>query len=243
MKKIWFIALMGIALMSFTSCGGDDEEDTDTGSIVGTWTATESGYDLYMDITSSGFRFDISKPGQGGTYETGRWYEKEGTFTFVGTQNVVLAQGKLKGDRLTLTLLNPMVISMLGSQSAGNIVFTRSGGGGGNTGKGYLVVQNLSENKDIVKLNLYDANGYLLSTDEDRLEPGYQFTYEVPVGDYIGELTAEDGRTFRSGVFKIIKGKYTVLRYDGSSAWLEATGIDMSPQARNARMKTFLPSK
>lgn len=231
MRQIFFTTLMSIMMTSLFSCSGeDDKEKVETGSIVGTWTAKASGYDLKMKITPTDFRFDISKPGQGGTYDKGEYLINSGKATFVGMQDALLGTGGLIDGKLVLTFVNPMVIGMIGTQAASQTVFTREEGEEGD-GTGYLVVQNLSENCDITMLKLYDADGNLLSTDEDRLPPEYQFSYELPVGNYIGELTDAKGKTFRSGVFKIIKNKHTVLQYDGSSAWLEATGVDMSSKA------------
>ncbi len=234
------LALLGIVMTSLVSCSKDNnEEEVKTDSIVGMWTATASGYDLKMKITPTDFRFDISKPGKGGTYDKGEYLVNDGKATFVGMQDAVLATGGLTNEKLMLTFVNPMIIGMIGTEAASKTVFTREEENG--DGMGHLVVQNLSQSYDITMLKLYNAGGNLLNTDEDRLPPEYQFSYELPVGSYIGELTDEKGKTFRSGVFKIIKDKYTVLRYDGSSAWIEATGIDMSSKAVRSLQSSGYP--
>lgn len=238
--KRFSLALMGIVLTSLVSCSKDNnEEEMKTDGIVGMWTATASGYDLKMKITPTDFRFDISKPGKGGTYDKGEYLINGGKATFVGMQDAVLATGGLTNGKLMLTFVNPMIIGMIGTEAASKTVFTREEEN--SDGTGHLVVQNLSQSYDITMLKLYNTGGDLLNTDEDRLPPEYQFSYKLPVGSYIGELTDEKGKTFRLGVFKIIKDKYTVLRYDGSSAWIEATGIDMSSKAVRSLQSSVCP--
>jgi hypothetical protein len=94
-------------------------------------------------------------------------------------------------------------------------------------GKGILVIQNLSD-YDIETIYFYDEEETFIGIDNKVLEPDYQVEYDnsFDAGSYIVEVTDERDKSFKSKLFKLIKDKYTVLKYDGSSLSVIATGAD-----------------
>lgn len=231
MNKIWLIFALISLMLGTASCSKDDDkegevEETD---IVGAWVATSGGYDLSLDVTSTGYNFMMGKPGKGGVTDSGTYeISNDGKIIFENKSGDVLAMGYLKNENLTLTFVNSMALIMLGN-GAGNVVFTLE------NGEGYIVIQNLSASNNIVALKFYDGNNKLINTDTDVLEPDYQFTYdEVPVGTYLVEATDSKGKSYKTNSFKVIKDKYSVLEYTGSALKVVATGVNESDFSRSA---------
>lgn len=233
-------------MFGIVSCSKDDKEDEiDDGDriekedIIGTWTAPSGKYNLTLIITSSDYDFTISEPGRGGSYDRGTYEISDaGKITFVNTSNTVLAMGQLRNGRLALTFVNSIAIMMLGTEAASNTEFILSGDDGTDEEEsGFLIVQNLSENNDLVAFYFYDESNNLLDSDSDTLEPGYQFTYEVMTGNYIVKVTDDRGKSFTSKSFKVIKNKATILGYNGSALNVSATGVEKSKILPDTNLK------
>lgn len=236
--KFGFSILMICIAMGavFSSCSDDDDDDNnkvDEQGIVGIWKATSGKYNLTLEITKTGYDFLLSEPGNGGVTDKGTYELSKEKYIFINNQESLLAMGELKNGKLSLTFVNSIMIMMLGTKDASLLTFTRSEGDGDDgdddkDDKGYLIVQNLSENYDIVSISLYDKDGNYVGSDTDLLESGYQFEYEFPTGSYTLKITNDINKSYTSKTFKVIKNKVTVLAYTGSSFDILATGIDPS---------------
>lgn len=237
MNKIWLVFALTAIMLGTASCSDDDDkvEEIDETDLIGTWETTAGKWDLSLEITSSTYSFVMSQPGKGGSTDSGTYeINKDGKIIFTNKSGDVLAMGYYKNEKLTLTFVNSIAIISLGAEYASNVVFTLSDDGSGDEDTGYLYLQNLSANYNIVSTKLYDASGEYLGSDTDVLEPDYQFEYETPVGSYTLEVKDSKGKTYKSKSFKIIKNKITVLGYDGSSLNVLATGINESDLTRSA---------
>lgn len=239
MKKIWFIILASI-LFGTVSCTKDGDEDEKTEwdnmeaeDIIGHWTATAGKYDLTLDITASGYDFRLSEPGNGFIWDAGTWEIDGNGLMLVGSDTEkTLMLGGLQNGKLVMTFVDYTILQMIGTQAASQTIFTRSEGSGEEEGFGFLVIQNLSEDNDIIEISIYDDAEELVGSDTEPLEPGYQFTYEdVMTGNYIVEVRDDDGESYTSKSFEIVDGKATVLEYDGSGLDVSATGVDMEKSA------------
>jgi len=238
MNKIWLVFALTSIMFGTISCSEEDKKDdedkgkkTEEISIVGTWTASSGKYDLSLKITASNYNFLLSEPGKGGVTDKGTYeISDEGDVVFVDNQGKPFAAGQLKNKKLSLTFVNYIMIMMLGTDAASNTTFTLSEEENNDETDdddsfGYLTIQNLSDNYDIVSFKLYDEDGNFLASDLDVLVPDYQFTYEIMTGSYITEITDSRNKSFTSKPFRIIKDKSTVLKYTGSAIEIIATGI------------------
>ncbi|WP_029906752.1 hypothetical protein [Prevotella sp. 10(H)] len=245
MNKIWLVCILSI-LFGLVSCSKDNDEEEkeeeyeyeiEETDIVGKWVTTSGKYNLTLLITASDYDFTISEPGKGGSYDRGTYdIANTGKITFTNTSKTILAMGYLRNGKLTLSFVNSIALIMLGT-AAGNIEFTLSEDvvePPVEEGEGALIIQNLSDNYDIVKLDLYDGDGEHLGSDTDVLEPGYQFTYDVEAGSYVAKVTDSRGKSYTSKTLKVVKDKVTVLAYNGSALNILATGIDESQLSKAA---------
>lgn len=232
MNKTLLVYILAAILFGIVSCSKDDEEKIEEGDkiekedIIGKWTAVSGKYNLSLEITASGYNFLLSEPGNGGVTDKGTYeISDDGKISFIN-KNSLLALGYKQNGKLSLTFVNSIMISMLGTAAASNTIFTLSDED--DEEYGFLVIQNLSENNNIVAFYFYDSAGDLIGSDSDILEAGYQITYEdVMTGNYIVKVTDDKGKSFTSKSFKIIKDKTTVLEYNGSALNVSATGIDV----------------
>lgn len=240
MHKTWLIfALISIVLGTVSCSKSEDEKyvEEETG-FVGKWIATSGKYNLIMKITAIRYSFSINEPGNGGVIDEGTYeVSNAGIISFTSDQGALLANGYIRNGKLSLTFVNSAAIMMLGIQAAGNTTFTLSeeeddNNTGGNDDYGFLVIQNLSVNYNIVAFKFYDGKGNYLDSDSDVLAPGYQFAYETQTGNYIVEITDNRNKSFRSKSFTVIKDKSTVLAFDGSALNILATGMDNSGLSR-----------
>lgn len=249
MHKTWLIFALISIILGTVSCSKSEDEkyiEEETG-YVGKWVATSGKYNLTLNITSSGYVFSITEPGNGGSSDKGT-YEiyNDNKISFISSEmKTVLANGQLKNGKLSLTFVNSIPILMLGTGAASNITFTLSdeednNETGGNDDSGFLVIQNLSGSYNIITFKFYDGSGNYLDSDSDILEPGYQFTYETQTGKYIVEITDNRNKSFRSGSFTIIKDKSTVLAFDGSSLNILSTRMETQRDHRSNDEKLFL---
>jgi hypothetical protein len=236
MNKTLLISVLAAILFGMVSCSKDDDAKIEEGDkiekedIIGKWTAVSGKYNLSLEITASGYNFLLSEPGNGGVTDKGTYtISGDGKISFEN-KNALLALGYKQNGKLSLTFVNSVMISMLGTAAAGNTIFTLSNEDNEEDDEnyGFLVIQNLSEGNNIVAFYLYDNTGELIGSDPDILESGYQITYEgVMTGNYIVKVTDDKGKSFTSKSFKIIKDKATVLEYNGSALNVSATGIDI----------------
>ncbi|MDH6357287.1 hypothetical protein [Parabacteroides sp. PF5-9] len=230
----------------FSGCSDNDKETDPVegkNDITGTWIASSGKYDLTLKITKSAYDLRITQPGKGGMYDIGRWeVGDDGRLILINEQEEILAMGGVINNKLSLTFVNSLSIGILGLEAASNLTFTRSNAeeedpGDDDDSVGLLVIQNLSDSRSILSFVFYDEDGNLLDTDDDELEAGYQFGYEIPVGNYKVKITDTAKKSYTSKVFKIVKDKATVLEYDGSSFTISATGIDPSEFTRSVKLK------
>jgi len=176
-------------------------------------------------ITESEYNFSLKETGKGGVTDKGTYeLTSGGAVSFSNKQGSLLAVGQLKKETLSLTFVNSVVVMMLGTEAASSISFALSDDE--DESSGFLIIQNLSTNKTLVGFGFYDIDGDYLGSDSDELEAGYQFTYEVETGSYIVKVTDSANKTFTSKSFKVLKGKSTVLAYNGSALEVIATGLD-----------------
>ena len=233
MNKFWLthvcVGLMMLAAISCSSKDNDDLEECMEVGIIGKWTATSGKYNLSLEITSSGYSFLLSEPGNGGVTDKGT-YEilEDGKISFVN-KDTPLCMGGLKNGKLSITFVSPIMIMMLGTTAASNIVFTLSDEeveDEPEEGKGFLAIVNSSEKNNIVKITFYDDEDDDIGSDTDVLEPGYYFEYKIETGNYTIKVTDDKNKSFKSKSFKIANNKQTILEYDGTAITIIATGID-----------------
>ncbi|MDR1339028.1 MAG: hypothetical protein LBK58_03110 [Prevotellaceae bacterium] len=228
-KKAIYV-LIALCMTVIFSCRKDYDKDDDGADdtemeeidILGTWTAAPGKYNLSFTITPTNYDFSLTEAGKGGIYDNGGTYEisRDGIILFTASYGDPYATGQLINGKLHITVLNNILINMLGTAAASNTVFSRS-----EEGTGSLVIQNLSTSYDIVSIKFYDMDGTFIDSDSDVLEPGYQFGYTVNVGSYTVEVADDRKKSFRSKSFTIIKDKLTVLGYSGSAINILATGL------------------
>lgn len=233
-KKKWLLFAIISIILGTVSCSKDDDDESkpEIIDIIGTWKASSGKYDLTLKITASGYDFALREPGNGGIVDRGTYeISSENIITFESDDDIgIIAVGYMNNkSKLSLTFIGPVWTMMLGSDGVSNVIFSLSENGSENDeGSGYLIIQNLSDNYDIVLFKFYHGSGNLLGTDDDILNPDYQFTYEVDADTYIVEVTDSRDKSFKSKSFKVIADKITILGYTGTALNVLATGIEES---------------
>jgi len=144
-KKVLIgLATMSMILFWTVSCTKNDDKVNEPvimeEDIIGTWTASAGKYNLSLEITEADYTFNITEPGNGGTYDKGTYSVSDGyIISFVSNDKTVLAIGELREDgKMRLTFVSSVAIMMLGTEAASSTVFTRDDGSTGGT-EGYTV--------------------------------------------------------------------------------------------------------
>ena len=248
MNKFWFTHVcIGLAMLAVVSCSKDNHDDIEQGKIeadiIGTWTASSGKYNLSLEITSSGYSFLLSEPGNGGVTDKGTYEILEDGKIFFVNKDTPLCMGGLQNGKLSITFVSPIMISMLGTAAAGNTVFTLSDEGDNGTedgdGEGFLAIVNDSETNDIIEINLYDEKGAHRGADLDVLEPGYYFEYKFTPGTYTVNVIDSKNKSYESKSFKVAANKLTILVYDGTAIDVIAAGVDYFDLSKSSTNVTF----